>query len=231
VTLFALAHAGDALAQERPPASDALARERPPVDVSRWELRPYAGWAVIPHSTTGAFFGASVAYRFAAHVSLGVDGTLYAPFNASADHTSKWPLSETAWSTTLDVAYLPWAAPRDANGFDGYFLLGAGVLGTRPIAVVDPTYRSFDYSWTLQGTLGIGARAYLSRHLAVTVELRDRLYFERRENRAVAAGTPNPDAGLGAYQNSPRNPAHWYSPETALTTDVELRLGFSFLGG
>jgi hypothetical protein len=191
------------------------------------ELRPQAGWALAPHSVTGAFVGANAAYRVGPHWVLGLDGALYSPFNGSAGATPSYPVTETTWSAGVDVAYIPW--PRSSPGeLEWYALLGAGLVATHPVAVVDPVNRHFDDSSLAELAAGVGLRLYLDPTFALTLEVRDRAYSDRYENPSVRAGTTRapPDD-----PNNPRNPATWYSPDASFTQCFELRLGISFFFG
>ncbi len=183
----------------------------------RLELRPFAGAAFWPHSTTLAFVGGDAAFRVTAGFVVGVDGAVYAPFDGNGGAHPTYPLGEAAWSADLDFLYVPFVArrrPGDETGaFELYLLGGVGVVATRPIAVVDPT-RSFGNDNDVDFTPGLGARFFVSRLFAVNVELRDLLYFEKDENPQIT--------GDG------RNPATWYSPNTRFASALQLRVGASF---
>jgi hypothetical protein len=217
------AGAAEASSQEQAPSNSASA----PPDLPRLELRPNAGWAIVERSVTGGFVGANVTYRWRPHWAIGLDGVLFSPFDASPA-TPSYPLNESEWAANLDLQYLPWLAQRETGTFDGFVLLGAGLVRTRPVPVLDPANRHFDYNNLLQLAGGVGARVYLGAAFAITLELRDMLYFDKRESARVATGSPNLPT---SDPNSPQNPDLWYSPATTLTNCVELRLGVSFFVG
>jgi hypothetical protein len=220
----ASARAGEEPAPERP----GTAAPRSPAPEHGLELRPYAGWALAQHSLTGAFGGADVTYRLGPHWAVGVDGALYA--EASPGPAPSYPLSEIAWSADLDVEYLPWAPRPEARVLEGYVMLPApGLVASRPVAVVDPANRHFDDSYFVQFSGGIGARMYLGASVALTLELRDMVYFDKRENPLIAAG---PTTLPLLDPSNPKNQETWYARTPMLTNCVELRLGVSFfLGG
>ncbi len=192
------------------------------------ELRPVAGWAVLPDSVTGGLVGADVAYRLAPHWALGLDGALYAPFNGSVGSNPSYPRNETSWSASVDVGYLPWVVLPEAGSLDGYGLLGAGVVSSRPVAVRDPTDRRFDDSHLVQLTAGVGGRMYISTGVALSLELRGMVYYQALENPEIPSGST---ALPITNPNNPKNPDTWYSTARAFTGCVELRLGVSFLLG
>ncbi len=179
----------------------------------------------------GPFVGADVAFHPSPVVALGLDAAWYAPFNRSAAMPPSYPLNETRDSVDLDVTVAPWPAYRP-GALEPYLLAGLGALQSRPIAVVDPANRSFSYNTLADLTFGVGVRVFAGERVAMTLELRNLLYFEKTENHQVANG---PIAGPGAsgFADSPRNPATWYNPRTHLTNAIQLRLGVSFfvLGG
>ena len=69
--------------------------------------------------------------------------------------------------------------------------------------------------------------------MAISLELRDLMYFDKLENSRVATGPALAPGQPGYTANSPLNPATWYSPDSHPTSAFQLRLGVSFfvLGG
>jgi hypothetical protein len=204
---------------EAPPHPEALAD-------GRLELRPYAAWAAIPNSVTGPFVGADVAFHLSPAIALGLDAAWYAPFDRSPGAAPSYPLNETRDSFDLDVSVSPWPAYRP-GALEPYVLAGLGALQSRPIGVQDPANRSFSYNTLVDLSFGLGVHFFAGERVAMTLELRDLLYFEKIENGRVARGS---SAGPGAFgfADSPRNPDTWYDPGTHLTNAIQLRLGASF---
>jgi hypothetical protein len=202
----------------------------------RMELRPYGGWAAVPNSVTGAFVGADVDFRLSRLLALGGDLAWYAPFERSAGEHPSYPLNETRWSVDLDVHIVPWPASArtgDAAGaFEPYLLGGVGALASRPIAVVDPGVRTFDSNTLATFCVGAGMRLFVAERVAVTLEVRDLMYFERLENGQIASG---PSLGQGPQGTAfgPLDPSTWYSPTSHFTNAIQARVGASFflLGG
>jgi hypothetical protein len=60
---------------------------------------------------------------------------------------------------------------------------------------------------------------FLSRLVALDLDVRDLVYFDREESRILGTGT-SPTA-----LNSPLNPSMWYDPNTYFTNAIQLRLG------
>jgi outer membrane beta-barrel protein len=73
--------------------------------------------------------------------------------------------------------------------WDAYILGGVGVMHTRPVPVVDPEYRSFDYTYKVSIlNPGVGFRIFLSKWLTFFMEVRTYPYLEKLENLRVALG-------------------------------------------
>jgi hypothetical protein len=193
----------------------------------RLELQPHVGWAATPESVTGAFVGVDASFRFSPLFALGVDADWYAPFNGSGGSHPTYPLNETRDSGSLDAFVYLWPARATSvsplGELEVYLLGGAGFVQTRPVSVVDPAIRAFDDNTLVDLNVGVGARLFATDRLAIVLELRDLLYFDKVENPVVAIGPGAPGNTL-----SPTNPDTWYSPDTRFTNAVQLRLGGSF---
>jgi hypothetical protein len=199
-----------------------------PIALHRWELRPYGGWAFVPSSLTAGFVGASTAVRVHPRWALDLDGAWYAPFLAHPGPSPAYPLNETSWSATVGAAFFPFVArPRghgaDSGAFEAWVAVGAGLVSTRPVPVVDPIHRHFDYRNSPHLAAGLGGRVYLSHVLAITLELRDLFYLESLENPNVASGSGSLPA---TDPNSPLNRSTWLSVNH-FTQAPELRIGAS----
>jgi outer membrane beta-barrel protein len=100
--------------------------------------------------------------------------------------------------------------------YDAFIDGGVGVIRTRPIPVIDPDNRKFDWNNYVNFDVGIGFRIFFNRWLAAVLEVRDIMYFEKIEATTIAA---NP-----ADQT---NPSTWYDKDTHFTNDVQLQIGIS----
>src|SRR5690606_5754401 len=88
-------------------------------------------------------------------------------------------------------------------------------LRSRPIAVIDPDNRTFDYDNRLSFNGGLGLRIFLNRWFAAMLELRNYGYIEQLEATTVAA-----------TQQEQRNPDTWFG-EKPFTINVQAQLGIS----
>lgn len=110
--------------------------------------------------------------------------------------------TEYQFGASLNFTYVPFYGKfamfnRYIFQWDAYILGGVGVMNTRPIPVVDPEYRKFDYSYKVSiGNPGIGFRIFLSKWLTVFAELRTYPYLEKLENLKVALGDGRKNSSL-----------------------------------
>lgn len=212
-TFFVLTTAQHAGAQEAEPSPG-----RSALAVSRIELRPYGGWATAAHSVSGAFVGGDLAFRPNRFFALGADVAWYGPFNGSGGARPSYPLNETRWSADLDAYVFALPARRPgATAFEPYVLTGLGLLASRPISVVDPTVRQFSDGTLIDLAVGVGVHFFFVERVAITLEIRDLVYFDKVEASSVAS--PPSDRS---------DPDTWYAPSSQLTNAVQVRLGAAF---
>ncbi len=131
------------------------------------------------------------------------------------------PVSAYQFGAHLNFTYVPlYGKFAMFNEFifqwDAYIVGGVGIMRTRPIPVVDPEVRSFDYDWRVAFNVGLGLRVFVTRWLAVFGEIRNYMYLEQLEALDVAIG----DARF-------RN-ATWTQDSPAFTSNVTVHLGLTF---
>lgn len=99
--------------------------------------------------------------------------------------------------------------------YDIYVLGGVGLMRTRPIPVIDPEVRRFDFDVRVAFNIGIGLRVFVTRWLAIFLELRDYMYLEQVENLEVALGADRTD------------PSTWSQDSPAFVNNVTAHLGLT----
>jgi hypothetical protein len=210
-----------AAAQERAPTPSASAPSR------NLDVRPYVGAAAVPNSVTTGFVGADAVF-WLGRVGIGGDFAWYSPFNQGPGARPSYPLNESILSGGLDFYLAPWEAHLDegwARALEPYVVAGPGLMVTRPIAVVDPVHRQFSNNNLIDLSLGLGARLFATRRLAIALEVRDTVYFDKWESPRVAPGSTSLPP---ASPDNPVNPSTWYDVSTHFTNAVSVRLGASF---
>jgi hypothetical protein len=94
---------------------------------------------------------------------------------------------------------------------------GIGIMRTRPVPVVDPQIRSFDYTYKLSIlNPAIGLRVFLSKWLTVFAEARVYPYLEKLESLRV---------GLG--EEARNNKDRWLDDSSTLVFNVVASVGMS----
>jgi len=125
------------------------------------------------------------------------------------------------FGASLNFTYVPFYGKfsmfnRYIFQWDAYVVGGVGVMRTRPVPVVDPEFRSFDYSYKLSiGNPGLGLRIFLSKWLTVFMEGRTYPYLEKLENLSVALGDGRKD------------PTTWKDSSNTLVWNVVASVGMT----
>lgn len=194
----------------------------------RFELNPYWSFSLNDQFVSHPGPGLAVNYYLTNVLAVGFNLTYYQPFNVDSDFNFQnrratrlaVPLNEYQGAGALNFTYVPMYGKF--SGFrqfifhyDGYIVGGVGGILSRPIAVIDPDNRKFDYEGRLAFNVGIGLRIFLNRWFAATLELRDYIYIEQLENTQVAA-----------TQQAQRDPNTWFG-DKPLTNNVQAQLGIS----
>jgi outer membrane beta-barrel protein len=194
----------------------------------RFELMPNWSFSLNDHLVSHPGPGLGVNFNLKKVLAIGFNGTFHQPFNGDSDFNFQnrratrlaVPLNEYQAAGTVNFTYVPMYGKFSGFDkfifhYDGYIVGGVGALRTRPIAVIDPDNRKFDYDWRLAMSVGIGLRVFLNRWFAVTGELRDYVYVEQLEATTV-----------GKTQAEQRNPDTWFG-EKPLTNNVQAQIGIS----
>ncbi|HEY4116823.1 MAG TPA: outer membrane beta-barrel domain-containing protein, partial [Byssovorax sp.] len=166
-------------------------------------------------------------------LAVGVNGNFYAGLNSNSSfnfETSRaarvgQPITEYQWNANANVEYV--AAYGKFAGFsnfifhyDLYVMGGVGAISTRPIAVIDPDNRTFDFKPKVAFHVGGGLRIFFNRWFAAMLEVSDYIFVDQLENVAIAEG--NQANGKPQAQN----PSTWLG-DSSLTNNVQAQLGVS----
>ncbi|MEM6960522.1 MAG: outer membrane beta-barrel domain-containing protein [Myxococcota bacterium] len=130
------------------------------------------------------------------------------------------PITEWQLGAHMNFTYVPlygkfMAFNKWIFQWDAYVIGGVGFQRTRPIAIIDPEIRTFDYEMRLAFNVGIGLRIFLSRFLTVFAEFRDYLYLERFESLDVALGEARNDKST------------WLADSSELVNNVTVQIGIT----
>jgi outer membrane beta-barrel protein len=196
--------------------------------VRRFELNPYWSFTLNDQFVSHPGPGIALNYYITNVLLVGVNGNYYEPFNVDSDFNGQVrraarvavPLTEYQWSAGLNLGYVFSYGKFAGFGdfifhYDAYVLGGVGLLSNRPIPVIDPDNRNFEYETKLTiVNPGIGLRIFFNRWFAAMVEVRDYIFSDRIENTAISVANPA-DKGT------------WYDDKSRITNHVQLQAGVS----
>jgi outer membrane beta-barrel protein len=193
----------------------------------RLEIEPYWGFTLNDQFVSHPAPGASINYYITNVLAVGLNGNVYAGLNQDSDFNFEnrratrlaVPLTEYSWGANANFTYVPVYGKLAGLGdfifsYDAYVTGGVGLINTRPIAVIDPDNRDFNYKSKLDFDVGIGLRIFLNRWFAVNLEVRDYIYNEQLEALTISP-------------TEPTNSSTWYDNGTHITNNVQAQLGVS----
>ncbi len=191
----------------------------------RFEVQPF--WQVPLNDQFVGHSGPGLALNFwiTNVLAVGVSGNYYEPFNSDSEFNFQTrraarvsvPLTEYRWNGNLNFTYTPVIGKFSGFGdfifqYDAYVVGGVGVITTRPIPVIDPDNRGFNWETSIAFNAGIGLHIFFNRWLAATLEVRDYVFNDKLENTVIS--------------DTPQDQATWVG-ETQLTNNVQAQLGIA----
>jgi len=195
----------------------------------RVDLQPNFGFSFNDPYVQHQAFNLGLSYYITEVLAAGVSFNMYkgldkqTALNFSARRATHQivPINEYFWGGQLNFTYVPifgkFAMFKQwILHWDMWVIGGGGFIFTRPIPTIDTEYRNFDYSIKFCFNVGIGWRLFLSRFLAVTLELRDYIFPEELESRETSFVTSERE-----------NEDLWLDDEHSLTNNVMLNVGLS----
>jgi outer membrane beta-barrel protein len=207
----------------------------------RLEIMPYFAFSENDQFVGHNAPGLALNYYITQVLAIGLNGNWYDGLNTESDFDFQnrraariaVPLNDYQASGDLNFTYVPMYGKFAGFGdfifhYDAFLEGGVGLIRTKPIAVIDPDNRKFNWNNLVNFDVGLGVRIFFNRWLAAVLEVRDIMYFEKIESTQIAPGSTTAQPGTAAYANSPLNPATWYDPNTHFTNDVQLQVGLSF---
>jgi outer membrane beta-barrel protein len=199
------------------------------IKAQRFEIMPYFAITLNDQFVNHDAPGLALNYYLTQVLAVGVNGNWYQGLNAPSDFNFQnrraalisVPLTEYQFSGDLNFTYVPMYGKFAGFGdfifhYDAFVDGGVGVIRTRPIPVIDPDNRKFDWNNYVNFDVGIGFRIFFNRWLAAVFEVRDIMYFEKIEAVTIAT---NPADQV--------NPKTWYDPDTHFTNDIQMQVGLS----
>ncbi len=135
------------------------------------------------------------------------------------------PVNEWQLGAYLNFTYVPFYGKFSVfNEFifqwDAYVVGGVGMMRTRPIPVIDPEIREFDFQNRIAFNLGLGVRIFLSRFAGIFAEFRDYAYLEQFENTEVSALQSDAPGGRS-------DPETWFADSVSFSNNMTIQIGFT----
>lgn len=226
------------IGEEQGGAEESLPREREAVEEiyavqrmyvirnGRFELSPSLAFTVNDQYVSHPALGVGLNYWVTNVLAIGANFLWYqgieseSDLNFSVRRSARLavPISQYQLGANLNFTYVPIYGKFEMFNdaifqWDSYLVGGVGMVRTRPVAVVDPAVRSFDFDWRIAFNAGIGIRVFLTRYLTIFGELRDYIYLEKLENLEVALGDAREDEST------------WIDEQATLTNNVAVQMG------
>ncbi|HET8939777.1 MAG TPA: outer membrane beta-barrel domain-containing protein [Polyangiales bacterium] len=193
----------------------------------RFELAPSLAQTFndqyVSHPSLGAGLNYWITNVLAVGVNLlwyqGIESEQKLTFSIRRSTRLAVPITEYQMGAHLNFTYVPIYGKFEMFNdsifqWDAYLIGGVGMLRTRPVAVIDPAVRTFDFQWRVAFNAGIGLRVFVTKWLSIFGELRDYLYMEKLENLEVSLSKRG-------------EPSTWTDQNSKLTNNVTVSLGFS----
>lgn len=166
---------------------------------NRVELMPSFGFTLNDPFVSHPNFGLGVNYWITNVLAIGANINWYQGLESRSDlnfHVQRSTRlatrpTEFQFGASFNFTYVPLYGKfamfnRYIFQWDAYVVGGIGLMRTRPVPVVDPEYRSFDYTYKLSiVNPGLGLRIFLTKWLTAFAEMRAYPYLEKLENLRV----------------------------------------------
>jgi outer membrane beta-barrel protein len=161
-------------------------------------------------------------------LAVGVNGNVYgnavSSFNFQTSRSARvgLPITEYQWNANVNFSYVPAYGKFAGFGdfifhYDFYVVGGVGAISTRPIAVVDPDNRVFEFEPKVDFRIGGGIRIFFNRWLSAVLEVSDYIFFDKLENPQIPAG----------FEQA-QDKSTWLAEGTSFTNNVQAQAGLSF---
>ncbi|MBK6513792.1 MAG: outer membrane beta-barrel domain-containing protein [Polyangiaceae bacterium] len=199
----------------------------------RFELNLAAGLTLNDQFVSHPSFAPSANFYITNVIGVGLSANVYgnspSNFNFQTSRAARigQSITEYQWNANANFLYVPvygkFAGFSDfIFHYDVYLIGGVGAISTRPIAVVDPDNRTFDWKPKVAFNVGGGLRIFFNRWFAVTAEIRDYIFPDELENQTIVSGVDEEGVPLA------QDPSTWLAEEVSWTNNVQAQIGLSF---
>ncbi len=207
--------------------------------LNRVELAPSAAFTVNDPFVSHPAIGVALNYWWTNVLALGVNFLWYqfqddltgTDLNFFVRRSTRLAIPITQWQlgAYLNFTYVPFYGKfAGFNKFifqwDAYIVGGIGIMRTRPVPIIDPEIRQFDFGTRVAFNVGVGIRIFVSRFLSIFTEFRNYMYLERFENTEVGLDTIDSD-GDGTSDRLDQDT--WLSGSNTFTNNTSVHVGFT----
>ena len=206
--------------------------------INRLEISPSAGFTLNDQYVSHPSVGVALNYWWTNVLAIGLNFNWYQGLESESDlnffvrRSTRLaiPITEYQLGANLNFTYVPLYGKFSMFNeyifqWDAYIVGGVGVMRTRPVPVIDPEVRTFEFDWRVAFNVGIGIRIFITRWLAIFGELRDYAFLERLENLDVAL--PRTEPGVQCVANSRCDPDTWTDDSVSFENNVTAHVGFT----
>jgi outer membrane beta-barrel protein len=183
--------------------------------LNRLELAPSVGFNINDPYVSHPALGLALNYWFTNVLAVGANFNWYqglgnaheggSDLNHYVQRSARLGVPVTEWQlgANINFTYVPIYGKftmfqEFIFQWDMYVVGGVGIMRTRPIPVVDPDFRDFDFANQVAFNAGLGLRIFLTRFLTIFGELRNYMFLEKFESLQVSlTERANPDTWLG----------------------------------
>ncbi len=196
--------------------------------LNRFELSPMVGFTLNDPFVSHTSLGLSANYWLTNVLAVGASFQWYDGLEDESDLTFfvrrstrlAVPVSEYQLGAYLNATYVPLYGKfaflnKYIFEWDAYLVGGMGIMRTRPIPVIDPEARSFDFGNRLAFNIGLGLRVFVTRWLAVMTEVRNYMFLDKVENQLVEVGEDR------------FNEDTWFANGVSFVNNVSVHLGLT----
>ena len=204
----------------------------------RFELTPTYGISMNDPLVTHNAFGLSLGWYITEVLGISASFQWYQGLGAESDdsfHIARSfrlvvPINEYQMGANLHFQYVPIYGKLTIFNewifhWDVFIMGGVGMLFTRPIPVVDPEVRTFDFGIRVAANIGVGARIFLTKYVAIFIQFLDYMYMEKLENISPWTSETT-DRADPRWAGSRYNPDTWLG-DSKFTNDMMLHVGAS----
>ena len=206
----------------------------------RVELAPAVGFTLNDPYVSHTSLSVALNYWWTNVLSIGLSFNWYGGLQNESDlnffvrRSTRLAIPITDWQMAgyLNFSYVPLSGKftmfrEFIFQYNFYAVGGVGFMRTKPIPIIDPDVRTFDYDWRVAFNAGIGLQIFFTRWLSVFLEFRDYMFLDQHENLRVGVGPSNDPACNAAGKDARSCEASWMSDGATFTNALTAHIGLT----